>query len=132
MLKNLLIVFALISSFTVSAGDFTVDHFEASWSGSSRSEDIPEYCKFKGDRLNNDGEVSFKLEFEYSGDPLTSFNASAIELTGQLKKQGSFILLKNATEQVQVNVAGYEILNFTYMKIDSKGKVVRQFVCSNR
>lgn len=132
MLKKWLVVVSLFASFSGFAAEFTADHFETLWSGSSRSEDIPEYCKFHGLRSNDDGNISFKMNFEYNGDPLVSFYATSGELTEQIVKQGSFVTLKNDNEQIQVNFANYNIVNFSYLKTDASGKIVRQFTCSNR
>ncbi|TNF26591.1 MAG: hypothetical protein EP319_13430 [Deltaproteobacteria bacterium] len=131
-MKKLITLIAALFTLSSFAADFTPDHFEGIWSGASRSEDIPEYCKIVGDRIESEGEVSLKLSFEYKGDKLVSFNAPSKELKSQLTKQGSFVILKNKNEHVQVNISGFKILNFTYQKADDSGKIVRMFTCSNR
>ncbi len=131
-MSKMFVLIAALFSINSFAADFTPDHFEGIWSGSSRSEDIPEYCKVIGERSENDGAVTFKIGLEYNGDKLTSFNISSRELKSQLTKQGSFVTLKNSNEHVQINVSGYKILNFTYQKTDKVGKVIRMFTCANR
>lgn len=131
-MKKLITLIAALFAFSSFAADFTPDHFEGIWSGSSRSEDIPEYCKIVGDRIESEGKITFKLSFEYKGDKLVSFTESSRDLKSQLTKQGSFVILKNSNEHVQVNISGFKILNFTYQKIDGVGKIVRMFTCSNR
>lgn len=132
MLKSLKLLCLLALSFNVQASDFTPDHLENIYGGSSRSEMEPEYCQLVGFRNENNGDVSFKLKVTYDGEELANFEKSSQEMSKQLEMHSEFIVLENSKQYVLININGTSIKNYYFHQKDSKGVLKRSYVCSGR
>jgi len=132
MLKSIKLLCVLALSFNVQASDFTPDHLENIYGGSSRSEVEPEYCQLVGLRNENDSEVSFKLKVTYDGEELASFEKSSQDITKQLEMHSEFLVLENSKQYVLVNLNGSSIKNYYFHQKDAQGVLKRSFVCSGK
>ncbi|MFA6237186.1 MAG: hypothetical protein WC635_07660 [Bacteriovorax sp.] len=132
------ILFVIIGSLFItgqswaSGTGFTPDHLEGSFRGSSRSDIEPEYCMLDAQRETMGQQITFNIEISHKGALLSSFPMTSEYIRANLRDHSTYLEFKNERETLQVNIAGKEILNFTYLKFDGEKRVQKILTCSNR
>ena len=129
----IIITFSLLLQGLCLAGEFTPDHLEGIYGGSSTSMSDPRYCQLRVMKSRaDDGTGIFEITPTFSGEKLATFKEAQVTLQNQLDSHGKFIILNNGVDYVHINLNGASISTFYFHKLNTDKQIIKQFTCSGR